>query len=230
MVVKGEAEDSYQTGFAIITRKGLGLDHVENTSDKDKPVSDKQQAALDKKFDKDGDLGENTVAFESGDALNPTGWANIDLITGGEKNKGLLRKLSLAVKNLRYLYKLIGSADISKIGNGTVTGAISGLNSNLGSTNNRLDNIGTVGIGYMNAYGDKSHHVGLTFETYADRSIPAIVIDGTLFHIVPNNASETKRGKIGDMYVDFESSPWRLVIVFCVDGSQYKQYVTLADL
>lgn len=34
-------------------------------------------------------------------------------------------------KNVRYLYKMLGTTDISKIGNGTCTGAISSLNSGL---------------------------------------------------------------------------------------------------
>ena len=46
-------------------------------------------------------------------------------------------------KNVRYLYKMLGTTDISKIGNGTCTGAISSLNSSLKKyyTQTEVDNI-----------------------------------------------------------------------------------------
>ena len=34
-------------------------------------------------------------------------------------------------KNIRYLYKLLGNADISNIDNGTVTSGLSAINNNL---------------------------------------------------------------------------------------------------
>ena len=49
----------------------------------------------------------------------------------GEKFSTALGKIKTAVKNVISLVKLLGTTDISKIGNGTVTGAISSLNSNL---------------------------------------------------------------------------------------------------
>ena len=36
-------------------------------------------------------------------------------------------------KNVRYLYKMLGNTDISKLGDGTVTGAINALNAGLSS-------------------------------------------------------------------------------------------------
>lgn len=83
------------------------------------------------KLDKSGDTANNITVFSSGDNLSPTGWANIEKIESGETHASLFRKFSLAVKNLRYLYKMLGTTDISAIGDGTVTGAISGLNNNL---------------------------------------------------------------------------------------------------
>lgn len=87
-------------------------------------------------LDKAGDSKDNTVTFTSGDSTNPTGWANINIVESGETHASLFRKFSLAVKNLRYLYKMLGSTDISSIGDGTATGAIATLNSNL---NNKAD-------------------------------------------------------------------------------------------
>lgn len=82
------------------------------------------------KLDKTGDSASNTVTFTSGDSTSPTGWADIVAVASGETHASLFRKFSLAVKNLRYLYKMLGSTDISAIGDGTITGAISTQNSN----------------------------------------------------------------------------------------------------
>lgn len=69
--------------------------------------------------------------FNSGDADNPTGWANVPVMESGEEHSSLWRKVSLFCKNVRYLWKLIGNTNLSGIGDGTVTGAISALNTGL---------------------------------------------------------------------------------------------------
>ena len=117
-----------------ITKAQLGLENVDNTKDVDKPVSTKQQAALDNKLDKTGDVQNNVVAFVSGDSLTPTGWADVGFLASNETIASLMRKISLTVKNVRYLYKMLGTTDISTLGGGTVTGAINQLNSKLGRT------------------------------------------------------------------------------------------------
>ena len=45
--VKGGSESSYRTGNVNITKANVGLGNVDNTSDTNKPVSTKQQAAID---------------------------------------------------------------------------------------------------------------------------------------------------------------------------------------
>lgn len=52
-------------------------------------------------------------------------------LVAGEKMSTALGKIKTAVKNVISLVKLLGTTDISKIGDGTVTGAVSLLNSNL---------------------------------------------------------------------------------------------------
>ena len=76
--IKGEAEDTFRQGNVNITKGNIGLENVDNTSDADKPISNKQQAEFDR----------------------------ID--------------------------SLLGNTDISAIGDGTITGAVSTLNNNLG--------------------------------------------------------------------------------------------------
>ena len=85
----------------------------------------------DKYLEKTGDTTNNTVTFTSGDNTNPTGWTDVTTLTTGEKHSSLLNKISTMFKNVRWLYKMLGSTDISAIGDGTVTGGLSTLNSNL---------------------------------------------------------------------------------------------------
>ncbi len=79
----------------------------------------------------DGDLKDTTVSFTSGDDLNPTGWTAIGKIFSGARLKDILNGFSTGIKNLRFLYKLIGTTDISKIGDGTLTGIVSALNTDI---------------------------------------------------------------------------------------------------
>ena len=91
-------------------------------------VTAEERKKWDSSLPKTGDSKDNTVTFNSGDAINPTGWADVGLMESGEEHKSLWRKVSLFAKNMRYLWKLCGANDISKLGDGTLTGAISKLN------------------------------------------------------------------------------------------------------
>jgi hypothetical protein len=78
----------------------------------------------------DGNSAENTVSFESADSTSPASWTDVSVLTSGEKHKSLMNKISVMFSNIRHIYNnLLGTTDISSIGNGTVTGAISTLNS-----------------------------------------------------------------------------------------------------
>lgn len=87
------------------------------------------------------DLTNNSVAFTSGDAASPTAWSSVSVITSGSTLATLFNRISTMVKNVRWLYSKLGTTDISSIGNGTVTGAISALNGKIaisGKTNAEL--------------------------------------------------------------------------------------------
>ena len=91
----------------------------------DKTTTDQKLANIDLSdyLKKTGDASNTTVAFtEPADLAQPT---------TGEKLSGIIGKVSLAIKNIKTLISLIGNADISSIGNGTVTGAISDVNGKL---------------------------------------------------------------------------------------------------
>lgn len=86
---------------------------------------------IELKLDKDGgDTMDNIVTFTSNDTTESTSWTDVDVMVSGEKHNGLFSKISTMFNNIRYLYKLLGTTSISSIGDGTVSGAISTLNSN----------------------------------------------------------------------------------------------------
>ena len=87
-----------------------------------------------------GDTTNNIVTFTSGDSPSPTAWTNVDSLVTGEKHSSLLNKISTMIKNVRFLYKVLGTTDISTIGDGTVTGAVSTLNSSLSELNKHITN------------------------------------------------------------------------------------------
>jgi hypothetical protein len=72
---------------------------------------------------KTGDGSNLTVAFEEA--------TNLEELTTGEKLSSIFGKLKLAVKNLKSLISLIGTTDISTIGDGTITGGLSDVNGKL---------------------------------------------------------------------------------------------------
>ena len=109
VAVKGNAESSYRTGNVNLTPANLGA------------------------LAANGDSKSNTVTFTSNDVSdgNATSWTSVTAITSGITHATFFQRASQMFKNVRYLYKIIGTTDISKIGDGTVKGAISTLNSNL---------------------------------------------------------------------------------------------------
>ena len=103
--IKGNAESSYRRGNVNITPDNIGALAI------------------------DGDSTDNIVTFTSNDSTNITTWTDVDVITSKEKHSSLFAKVSTMFKNVRYLFKMLGTTDISGIGDGTTTGAINVLNS-----------------------------------------------------------------------------------------------------
>ena len=165
------------------------------------------------KLDKTGDSASNTVTFTSGDSTSPTGWADIVAVASGETHASLFRKFSLAVKNLRYLYKMLGSTDISAIGDGTVTGVLSFLKSSIDTTNSNFN----VGYGIMTS--DKT----MFWYKYGRLVIISII------NCVPNTAEqiETAPEPEGSFYaavtsIDESDSIWSI-------GQSGNVYLALGD-
>lgn len=116
------------------------------------------QAALDAalgptlagKLDATGDSANNTVTYTSDDAADgsASAWETVQPLTSEEKHESLFAKISKVVKNVRFLYKLLGTTDISGIGSGTVTDILSALNSGKLDKANVVNNLTTTTAGY----------------------------------------------------------------------------------
>lgn len=138
--VKGNSETSYRRGNVNITASNIGLGNVNNTSDADKPISTATQTALNGKLATNGDSKSNTVTFTSNDVADgsATSWTSVTALESGITHATFFQRVSQMFKNVRYLYKMLGTTDVSSIGNGTVTDAISTLNSNLGNKQSKM--------------------------------------------------------------------------------------------
>lgn len=108
-----------------ITGKVVVAEIVDNLEDQspDKALSANQGKVL-----KDYIYKHPYVSYDN---KNPIEYDDQVLITKEQPLQNLLSYLTTAVKNIRYLFKMIGSTDISAIGDGTLTGGLSTLNSNL---------------------------------------------------------------------------------------------------
>ena len=128
--VKGAKEESYRRGNINLTPQNIGaLPEDGNAVSATKAAQDgRGRNIVDTYLEKEGDTQKNTVTFVSADSASPTAWENIEVLKSGEKHSFIFGKISIMVKNVRYLYRLLGTSDISKIGDGTVTGAISRIN------------------------------------------------------------------------------------------------------
>lgn len=76
------------------------------------PIKELDDACVqlaDDKLDVDGDSRGNIVTYSSGDSSTPTMWTPINVLTSGEYHFSIMEKLSTAVKNLRYIWNLVGN-------------------------------------------------------------------------------------------------------------------------
>ncbi|MCD8300578.1 MAG: hypothetical protein LUC41_05335, partial [Clostridiales bacterium] len=94
------------------------------------------------------DTAEDTVTFTSADALEPAEWTDVDVLASGEKHSSIFNKISVMFKNIRYLYKVLGTEDISSLGDGTITGALNALNTGKDDSGDDEDS----GDGYLKMY------------------------------------------------------------------------------
>lgn len=114
-----------------ITKKVSDLTNYYDKTTVDEKIDAIPKPDLTNYLTKTGDGSNLTAAFEEATTLEE--------LTTGEKLSSILGKIKLAVKNLKSLIGIIGTTDISTIGDGTITGGLSDVNG-------KLDNIYTSDI------------------------------------------------------------------------------------
>lgn len=116
--VKGDKETTFRRGNVNITSDDIGALAV------------------------DGDSKSNTVTFTSNDVSdgNATSWTSVTALTSGITHATFFQRVSQMFKNVRYLYKMLGTTDISSIGDGTTTGAISTIKNDLQTQITEINN------------------------------------------------------------------------------------------
>lgn len=128
--VKGEKEKVFGRGNVNITCAGIGA------------------------LPTDGDSQDNTITFTSNDSTTGDSTAPA-LLTSGETHASIFSKVSTIFKNVRWLLSKMGTTDISTLGDGTVTGALSTINSNKQDSDTAIT---TSNIGSQTVY--QATHIG----------------------------------------------------------------------
>lgn len=150
---------------AAIGSKANEAELASHVKDTVKHITAAERAKWDGKMEATGDSANNTVTFSSGDAAEAISWTDIERVASGEKHSSLFRKVSLAIKNLRYLWKVLGTTSLKGIGDGTVTGAINELNtglSNITSDENVINGVNGVST-YRSSFCVKNAQVKQLF-------------------------------------------------------------------
>lgn len=114
-----------ENDVGYITKKVSDLTNYYDKTSVDKKIDAIPKTYLTNYLTKTGDGSNLTAAFEEATTLEE--------LTTGEKLSSIFGKLKLAVKNLKSLIGLIGTTDISTIGDGTITGGLSDVNGKLES-------------------------------------------------------------------------------------------------
>ena len=112
-----------ENDVGYITKSVSNLTNYYDKTDVDKKIDEIPKTDLTNYLTKTGDGSNLTAAFEEATTLEE--------LTTGEKLSSILGKIKLAVKNIKSLISLIGTTDISTIGDGTITGGLSDVNSKL---------------------------------------------------------------------------------------------------
>lgn len=129
-------------------------------------------------------LDSSLVVGESNDDVmetitKTTGWTNADPVTLGDKFQSAMTKISTMIKNLKWIYKFIGSTDISSIGDGTITNAISTLSSdklNASDVKTSLTDTSTshaLSTASGKALNDAIGNIGTIYYNYGNTNVSA---------------------------------------------------------
>ena len=209
--VKGAKETSYRRGNVNLTPENIGAVAT------------------------GGDTASNVTSFTSSDVADGSApsWTNVATLTSSETHTSLFAKVSQMFKNVRYLYKMLGTTDISKIGNGTCTGAISSLNSSLENNFNMARDVPLASGAIVKPCRtsetltllDDVNRLACKLSNVQNVMSLIFSVNTEKFPMV----ASTGHGRVVDIYVDYTASPyWKLVVKSTIDGKIYTNYINLS--
>lgn len=141
--------------------------------------------------------GSNVVTYTSEDQADSavtrsTGWTTVSALVSGMTHSNLFNAMSKMFKNIRWLYKMLGTTDISSISSaGTVTGALAKLNTDLTQKRGTFTRATGQGSGDVDLSVWQSGHVMCIYGFLGGISVPANVqtligtISGVTLPITP---------------------------------------------
>lgn len=171
-----------------ITKKVSDLTNYYDKTTVDEKIDAIPKPDLTNYLTKTGDGSNLTAAFEEATIL--------DELTTGEKLSSILGKIKLAVKNLKSLIGIIGTTDISTIGDGTITGGLSDVNGKLkakiqiAEITGKTGTGGSVGILIIprSSYPNTVAIIPLGYATNSSIQVGAIKITDTDFLFAVQNS------------------------------------------
>lgn len=154
-----------ENDVGYITKKVSDLTNYYDKTSVDKKIDAIPKTYLTNYLTKTGDGSNLTAVFEEATTL--------DELTTGEKLSSILGKIKLSVKNLKSLIGLIGTTDISTIGDGTITGGLSDVNSKL-----------------TNAFVNSSPNIKIAYYTWSGHVVGGTTTDlGRFDHVIPDGCT-----------------------------------------
>lgn len=154
-----------ENDVGYITKKVSDLTNYYDKTSVDKKIDAIPKTYLTNYLTKTGDGSNLTAVFEEAKTL--------DELTTGEKLSSILGKIKLSVKNLKSLIGLIGTTDISTIGDGTITGGLSDVNSKL-----------------TNAFVNSSPNIKIAYYTWSGHVVGGTTTNlGRFDHVIPDGCT-----------------------------------------
>lgn len=126
------------TNYELKKPETTDIYDISNENDNMDVIDAIMKSLSDNKLNNSGDSQNNVTTFTSSDVAdgNATAWTSVTKLESLEAHKSIFAKVSQMFKNVRYLYKLLGTTDVSSFFGGSsqdITGALSTLNTHIGS-------------------------------------------------------------------------------------------------
>ena len=167
-------------------------------------------------------------------ATKSTGWTTVLPVAVGEKVASVFEKFSTMAKNIRWIYKFLGTADISSIGDGTVTNALTTLNTAVGKKVNTADIVNNLTS--TSTTQPLSANMGKTLNDALGTKAAQSALDSTNTTISTMNiksvtrvAAQNTTGASGNINTTLANDGWTYVIApFVSTNSNWRAYAWVA--